>query len=104
MGRHDFSSFQAQGCSAAHPVRNLAAADVRTDQDEVRLDFEGHGFLRHQVRIMVGSLVAIGLGRQPPEWLEAVLSARDRTRAGRTAPARGLWLVRVDCGDAPRAG
>ncbi|MCK6507007.1 tRNA pseudouridine(38-40) synthase TruA [Myxococcota bacterium] len=103
-GTHDFSSFQAQGCSAEHPVRRLASARVLRHEDEVWLELEGHGFLRHQVRIMAGTLVEVGLGRQPEGWPAQVLAARDRTRAGPTLPAEGLWLVRVDCPMTPRPG
>ncbi|MCB9778339.1 MAG: tRNA pseudouridine(38-40) synthase TruA [Alphaproteobacteria bacterium] len=105
VGRHDFSSFQAQGCAAAHPVRRIAAVRIRdeADPDELWLEFDGHGFLRHQVRIMVGTLVEVGRGRQAPEWVAEVRDARDRDRAGPTVPAEGLWLVSVDCPDHPRA-
>lgn len=101
-GTHDFTSFQAQGCAAEHPVRRLSAARVQTHEDEVWLEMEGHGFLRHQVRIMAGTLVEVGLGRQQEGWPGQVLAARDRTRAGPTLPAEGLWLVRVDCPMVPR--
>ena len=61
------------------------------------------GFLRHMVRSIVGTLVEIGRGAHPPEWIDDVLASRDRARAGPTAPAAGLFLVRVDYGD-HRAG
>ncbi len=103
-GRHDFSSFRAQGCGALHPVRRIEEARVRRVDDEVWLEFVGNGFLRHQVRIMSGTLLDIGQGRAAPEHLTTVLQARQRELAGRTAPAHGLWLVRVELGDGPRAG
>ena len=56
----------------------------------------GSGFLRHMVRIIVGSLVEIGRGRQPVDWMSAVIAARDRAPAGPTAPPHGLFLVRVE--------
>jgi len=103
VGRHDFRSFQAQGCAALHPVRTLAAVRITAREDELRLEFDGHGFLRHQVRIMVGSLVQVGLGRRPLGWIAEVLAAQDRRRSGPTAPAEGLWLWAVDCPDHPRS-
>ena len=101
-GRHDYTSFRAQGCGALHPVRTIEQVQVRRDGDEVHLDFVGNGFLRHQVRIMSGTLLEIGAGRRPPGELREILEARDRARAGRTAPAHGLWLMQVELGDGPR--
>jgi tRNA pseudouridine38-40 synthase len=67
----------------------------------IAVEITGDGFLRHMVRTLVGSLVEIGRGRRDGAWLTAVLAARDRTRAGPTAPASGLFLIRVDyAGDA----
>jgi tRNA pseudouridine38-40 synthase len=64
----------------------------------------GTGFLRHMVRIIVGSLVEIGRGRQPIEWIGNAIAARDRAAAGPTAPPHGLFLVRVDYGGTLAAG
>jgi tRNA pseudouridine38-40 synthase len=61
-------------------------------------EISGTGFLRHMVRNIVGSLVDIGRGRRPVEWLADVLAGGDRTRAGPTAPAHGLVLVTVEYG------
>ena len=62
---------------------------------EIRLDFEGDGFLRHMVRNVVGTLVEVGQGRRPAGSLPTLLDGRDRTAAGPTAAACGLTLVRV---------
>ncbi len=102
VGEHDFTSFRAAGCGAAHALRTIEAALVADmPDDEVHVTFTGSGFLRHQVRIMVGTLVEIGRGRWGPEHIPALLAARDRTRAGRTAPAHGLALLDVELGPAP---
>lgn len=103
-GRHDVASFQAAGCSAAHTLRTVEAVRVLADPEEVRVEVVGHGFVRHQVRIMAGTLVEVGLGRRPASWVGDVLAARDRDQAGPTLPAHGLWLVEVDCPLAPRPG
>ena len=62
-------------------------------------DITGNGFLRHMVRAIAGTLVEVGRGRQRPEWMRDVIASRDRSQAGKTAPAHGLFLVRVDYGD-----
>jgi tRNA pseudouridine38-40 synthase len=62
----------------------------------VTVEVRGEGFLRHMVRIMVGTLVEVGRGHRPVAWAEAVLASRDRSRAGPTAPPAGLFLVSVD--------
>ena len=97
-GRHDFSSFRAAGCQAHTPVRDISALSVSRDGDFVRLRITANAFLHHMVRNIAGSLVAVGKGRFPPDWIGEVLDARDRRQAGMTAPACGLYLVRVDYG------
>jgi tRNA pseudouridine38-40 synthase len=95
QGTHDMTSFRAAGCSAAHAVRTILDASVVTRGPRVELRLVGTGFLRHQVRIVAGTLMEIGLGRRPPDHLQGVLEAQDRSRAGRTAPAEGLLLERI---------
>jgi tRNA pseudouridine38-40 synthase len=97
VGRRDFASFQGAGSSATSTVRTLTRAAVEGGaRGEVRFELEGDGFLRHMVRNAVGTLLEVGLGRRDPGSLPALLAARDRSRAGPTAPACGLTLVRVD--------
>jgi len=99
-GRHDFAAFQAAGGAAHSTEREVMRSEVaRAAGSLVTYEVCGNGFLRHMVRAMVGSLVEIGRGRRSPAWLADVLAARDRTRAGPTAPAQGLFLVRVEYGD-----
>jgi tRNA pseudouridine38-40 synthase len=95
-GTHDFAAFRAAGSSAESSVRTVDQLDVRRDGDLVEIWIGGSGFLYMMVRIIVGTLVEVGLGRRGPEDAERILLTRDRTQAGRTAPARGLCLVRVD--------
>ncbi|MFT7519840.1 MAG: tRNA pseudouridine38-40 synthase [Kiritimatiellia bacterium] len=94
-GTHDFSSFRAAGCGAKTTVRTLERWSVARVGDEVVLDAMGHGYLRHMLRIVAGTAYEIGRRRRPPEWMAQVLAARDRSAAGRTAPARGLTLIEV---------
>ena len=95
LGRHDFTSFQAAGCAAAHAVRDLRRLDVVTDCERIDLVLEATAFLKHMVRNIAGTLVEVGLGRRNPHSLCALLEARDRTRAGKTAPPQGLFLEEV---------
>jgi tRNA pseudouridine38-40 synthase len=95
VGCHDFASFQAAGPDADDTVRTLRELAIREDPGELVFDIEGDGFLRHMVRTIVGTLAEIGAGRRTPESISAILAARDRQTAGRTAPARGLTLMEV---------
>lgn len=99
-GRHDFVAFQATGSDVKTTVREIASSRVSQDAAlsgcVVTYEIVGDGFLRHMVRVIVGSLVEIGRGRRPPEWMRAVLASRDRATAGPTAPPAGLFLVRVE--------
>ena len=96
-GRRDFASFQAAGSSLTDTVRTLRRVEVAgATGAEIDFSLEGDGFLRHMVRNVVGTLLEVGAGRRPPGSLPDLLAVRDRTRAGPTAPARGLTLVRVD--------
>ena len=95
-GTHDFASFQAAGSSVKSTVRRLLRLEVAGEAGAgVALLFEGSGFLRQMVRILSGTLLAVGSGRWAPEDMSAILAARDRREAGPTAPARGLTLVAV---------
>jgi tRNA pseudouridine38-40 synthase len=96
LGLHDFSSFRAVGSDVPTSTRELRELRVRRVGDELRLEVEGSGFLRHMVRIMAGTLLEVGRGRLEPDALRDILEARDRGRAGKTAAARGLCLMAVD--------
>lgn len=95
LGEHDFTTFRALGCRAQHAVRRILDIDVTRHDDEIVLRVEGNAFLQHMVRNIVGSLVLVGQGVQPPSWLADILGARDRSQAGPTAPAEGLCLEAV---------
>ena len=108
-GEHDFAAFRAKGGSVRTSVRRIDRLEVLDRQDvEDRLDrvalgagrlvtieVEGNGFLRHMVRAIVGTLVEVGSGRRAPRDVARPVRSLDRADAGPTAPARGLFLVRV---------
>lgn len=95
VGRHDFASFQASGVATLDSIRTLDRVDIERNADELSFVVEGAGFLRHMVRIIVGSLIDVGARRRPVEWLGQALAARARDAAGQTAPALGLTLEHV---------
>jgi tRNA pseudouridine38-40 synthase len=98
LGEHDFASFRAAGCSAKTTMRRIDAIAIDRPADEpevIAFDVRGNAFLRHMVRIVVGTLVDIGEGRTPPAQLPEILDAGRREAAGQTAPAHGLELVAV---------
>lgn len=98
VGEHDFAAFQAAGGDVRTSVRRVLRSRLREvpgDPGYVHYDIEGTGFLRHMVRNIVGTLVDIGRGRWPAEYIGELLASRDRRRAGATAPPEGLVLVRV---------
>ena len=94
-GEHDFSSFRASGCDAPHAVRTVYHASLDQNGDLLIFTIEATAFLRHMARNIVGTLVEVGRGLRTPQSFTELLEARDRTKAGPTAPARGLFLVEV---------
>jgi tRNA pseudouridine38-40 synthase len=95
IGEHDFSSFRAQGCQSKSPIRFLHFIRVRREGERVLIDVGANAFLHHMVRNIVGSLMAVGAGKESPEWLAGVLAARNRRLAGITAPSDGLYFAGV---------
>lgn len=102
LGHHDFSSFRGADCQAKTPMRTLDRIDVfALDRDEhggceVIVEAEARSFIHHQVRNMVGTLSWVGLGKWSIDNLRDAFDARDRTKAGPSAPADGLYLVHID--------
>ena len=92
LGEHDFSAFRSSGCKANHPVREIQAVSVRRAGDRVILDVTANGFLYHMVRNIAGTLLPVGRGEQPVEWVAELLAGRDRRLAGVTASPDGLYF------------
>ena len=95
VGEHDFSAFCAAGASTVNNVRTVKEITVERRGDEILLRVTADGFLYNMVRIMVGTLVDISLGKIPRDTIPQIIASRDRERAGVTAPAQGLYLNRV---------
>ncbi len=96
LGTHDFTSFRDSQCQAKSPIKTLHRFDIVREQERIFIHVEAQSFLHHQVRNMVGSLALVGHGKWTGENIRAALDAKDRAHAGPTAPASGLYLVRVD--------
>jgi tRNA pseudouridine38-40 synthase len=94
-GTHDFSAFCAAPGREAPPTCHVRGVHVLRRRSWIVVLVSADRFLHHMVRNLVGSAVAVGRGARPPSWLREVLESRDRTRAGATAPAQGLTLLRV---------
>ncbi len=99
VGTHDFASFRAVGCASTHSVRCINELAVTQYDDEVWLEIQGNGFLRHMVRIVAGCAEAVARGHRPVQWVEQVRDARDRSAAALTLPAKALSLQRTDYSD-----
>lgn len=95
VGEHDFSAFRAAECQAASPVRHLMQLEVKRVGRLIRVRAVANAFLHHMVRNLVGTLVYVGLGRQPVGWVSDVLASRDRAAAAPTFSASGLYLTHV---------
>ena len=96
IGQHDFSSFSAGGSSVKTKVRELMKVEIKRGGGMISVTVIGDGFLRHMVRIIIGTLIEVGRGKISPDEVKNILERRDRRAAGPTAPAEGLTLMRVD--------
>ncbi len=100
FGSHDFSSFESAGAPRKSSVRDVRDCVVLADpgfaeNGHLAVEVEANGFLYNMVRNIVGTLVEVGSGKQPPEWVDAVLRRKNRIYAGQTAPPQGLFLKEV---------
>ncbi|MBD5391725.1 tRNA pseudouridine(38-40) synthase TruA [bacterium] len=91
IGNHDFTSFRASECQAKSPIKTLDVVRITQNGDEIIFEFSARSFLHHMVRNIVGTLVEIGLGK--PYDIDEIFAARDRSAAGPTAPASGLYFI-----------
>jgi len=102
LGHHDFTSFRDSQCQAKSPMRTLDRLEIFQDQyddfggQHIWFELEAQSFLHHQCRNIVGTLKDVGRGKIKPDEIKTILEATDRTKAGMTAPAEGLSLIRID--------
>lgn len=96
VGTHDFRGFRSAACPNPRTVKQITRAERVPQPGGLHaLEFEGTGFLRYQVRILVGTALDVGLGRRTLDDVRVALEMGERARAGRTAPPDGLYLVEV---------
>lgn len=96
IGEHDFKAFKASGTSSKSSVRVIYDAKVYEDNGRIYIELTGNGFLYNMVRIISGTLVDVGLGKIQPEDIVNIIKVGKRENAGKTLPAHGLYLVKVD--------
>lgn len=104
LGKHDFTTFRDSECQANTPIRTLDRLDVQAfstveGATEILIEVEAKSFLHHMVRNLVGTLTLVGEGKWTPDDITAALNAKDRQAGGPTAPADGLYMVRIDYKD-----
>ena len=95
IGKHDFSSFRARGCQAKTPIRSINMTDINREDKKITFIFQAQSFLYQQIRIMVGSLLEVGLNKKKPSWIKELLLYKNRNMAGPTVPAKGLILKEI---------
>ena len=95
-GQHDFKAFKSSGTSSKSSVRTIYQAILKQEGDRIMIELTGNGFLYNMVRIIAGTLVDVGLGKIPPEEIPHIIEQGDRTKAGKTLPPQGLFLVNVE--------
>jgi tRNA pseudouridine38-40 synthase len=93
LGERDFSSLRASACQALSPVKNLMRVEISQRGAYWRFDFEANAFLHHMIRNIMGCLLVIGQGKQPPAWMAEVIAARSREAAAPTFAADGLYFL-----------
>jgi tRNA pseudouridine38-40 synthase len=96
VGEHDFCAFRSSECQAKSPVRTIHALKVNQDGDKIEFVVRANAFLHHMVRNIVGTLVYVGKGKHPPQWVQELLVSRDRTKAAPTFGPEGLYLEKIE--------
>lgn len=95
-GEHDFKAFKSSGTSSKSSVRTIYKAELKQDGDRIIIELTGNGFLYNMVRIISGTLVDVGLGKIAPDLIPKIIDGKDRTKAGKTLPPQGLFLLKVE--------
>ena len=94
-GEHDFKAFKSSGTSSKSSIRTIYQAKIINENNKIKVFLTGNGFLYNMVRIIVGTLVEVGLEKIPPEAIQEIIESKDRKKAGKTLPPHGLYLLEV---------
>ncbi len=95
LGRHDFSAFRAAECQAKSPVKTMREITINGRGSLIIVTLTADAFLHHMVRNIVGTLIVVGNGNQPPQWVKEILEGKDRSRAAPTFMPDGLYLAKI---------
>ena len=96
IGRHDFASFCGSGAQVKTTIRTVTGIEVFRDGDIVTIRVSGTGFLYNMVRLMAGTLLEVGRGKQEPQWVKEILASKERVTPGPKLPAKGLTLIQIE--------
>lgn len=95
IGEHDFRAFMASGSKVKDTVRTIFEMNINKDEDIIEIDIKGDGFLYNMVRIIVGTLIDVGLKKTKPDNVGNIILSQDRKNAGKTSPACGLYMAEI---------
>ena len=96
VGKHDFNAFRSVDCQSSSPIKTIQSCSIETNDQHIKLNVSAKSFLHSQVRIMVGTLIEVGKGKFNSSDVKDIIKSRDRSQAGATAPAHGLYLLKVE--------
>ena len=95
-GKHDFRAFVTDNKEKENCIRTISYTNIEEENNKIVITFKGTGFLRYQVRNMVGVLIRVGENKLSPEEIKKIIDSKDRTKSGKTAPSEGLYLYNVE--------
>jgi tRNA pseudouridine38-40 synthase len=96
VGEHDFSAFRSAECQAKSPLRTIHDLEVTRQSQTINFVVRANAFLHHMVRNIVGTLVYVGKGKHPPQWVQEVMHSKDRAKAAPTFGPEGLYLEKIE--------
>jgi tRNA pseudouridine38-40 synthase len=96
VGEHDFSAFRSSECQAKTPIRTIHSLEIHEQSQILHFVIRANAYLHHMVRNLVGTLIYVGKGKHPPQWVSEVLRSKDRAKAAPTFGPEGLYLETIE--------